>query len=112
MAISRSRTWPPLVRSPSCSYSLVTHARRPFTAVTVGSDSSQVRVHLVGGDDLAREDLYLLAVGARMIKRDREQMIGEVSARMPESDHELNRINRLANSPEPVRSSHLRRRAK
>ncbi len=39
IAISRPRTWPPLTRSPSCSHSLVTQARRPLIAAAVRSDS-------------------------------------------------------------------------
>src|ERR1700742_170698 len=39
MAISWSSTRPPLTRSPSCSYSLVTQEFSPFTAAAVGSDS-------------------------------------------------------------------------
>src|SRR6202012_4715977 len=38
-AISRSRTLPSLTRSPSCSHSLVTQARRPLIAAAVRRDS-------------------------------------------------------------------------
>ena len=38
-AISRLRTLPSLTRSPSCSHSLVTQARRPLIVAAVRSDS-------------------------------------------------------------------------
>jgi hypothetical protein len=40
IAISRSSTRPPLTRSPSCSYSLVTHGFSPRIADAVRSDRS------------------------------------------------------------------------
>ncbi len=39
IAISRSSTSPPLTRSPSCSHSFVTQARRPRIPAAVRSDS-------------------------------------------------------------------------
>ena len=42
MAISRSSTLPVLTRSPSCSYSLVTHARSPRIAAAVGMEVCQI----------------------------------------------------------------------